>query len=119
MMIGDGTCMTPSKEQTLLVTKMQLNIYALRDPKRYLNSNIWDYHFQDLKMAEYIKDLLVDNLKILVKVGRPQEHVQQLTGLGMLFFTLYIKIMLKKALIFLMNGLQLIWLKIQKMRLLE
>ena len=70
-------------------------------------------------MEGFIKDHLVDNLKILEKVDRQLELVQLQIEQVMHFFILSTKIMLKREQTFLMNGLLLILLKIQRMRSLE
>ncbi len=59
------------------------------------------------------------NLKILEKVDRQLELVQQQIEQVMHFFILSTKTMLKREQTFLMNGLLLILLKTQRMRLLE
>ena len=106
MTIGDGTCMTRLKALTILATRMQLNICAQKVPRLFLNLSIWDYLFLDLKMGAFINVLSAGNQKILVKGVKQLELVQLLIEQDMRSYTLYIKTILKKALIFLTNGLQ-------------
>tara|TARA_B100001287_G_scaffold95632_1_gene80349 strand:- start:1428 stop:2000 length:573 start_codon:yes stop_codon:yes gene_type:complete len=88
-------------------------------PKAVYELEHMGFHFLDLKMEGFIKDHLVDNLKILEKVDRQLELVQQQIEQVMHFFILSTKTMLKREQTFLTNGLLLILLKIQRMRSLE
>ena len=64
-------------------------------------------------MVEFIRDLLVVNPRILARVVRQHVLVQQLIEPGMRCYTLSIKLTLKPIQHFLMNGSQLILLKIR------
>ena len=57
------------------------------------SSNIWGYLFLGLNLEESIKDLSVDNLKILGKVVKLPEHALLQIGLDMLCYILFTKIM--------------------------
>ena len=82
--------MTRSRVLTTLEIRTPSNICVPKALKRCLNLSTWGCPFLEPRVAEFIRDPLVDNPRILAKAVRLRELVQQLTEQAMRFLhTLY------------------------------